>query len=206
MAAGEDNKNATQQQLSKGQLKRMRRAAEKKALQEQHALTVAYEDAECVVVVKPQGVPTIGGTNSLAASDGLLKHSYPKLQQPVHSTELQDHPWQPRPDDALGKARPVHRLDAATGGLVLCCKSHESVVRYSAIFAEKAIHKRYRAIVFGKMSGESGRVEIPILGKASATRWHLVSTSTSREAPDGFISTVDLWPETGRTHQLRKHM
>lgn len=198
--------NADQTQLSKGQLKRMRRAAEKKALLEKQALTVAWEDHEIVVVVKPQGMPTIGGTNSLAASDGLMKHSYPRLQQPTHSTELQDHPWQPRPFDALGKARPVHRLDAATGGLVVCGKRHQSVVQYSALFSEKGIQKRYRAIVFGRMSAEDGRIEFPILGKASASRWSLVNVSPSGETKDGFISTVDLWPETGRTHQLRKHM
>ena len=194
--------------------KRAKRAAEKKALVEKNAFKVVYEDSTVVIVVKPQGMPTIGGVNSLASSDGLMKHSYPKADK---SKALADHSWQPRPADALNKARPVHRLDSATGGLVICAKNHASLVGLSQNFKDKTVHKRYRAIVFGKMQGDSGRVEVPIDGKESRTRhsvpstnkpkltrslyprWKLVSVSESSvEGGDGFISTVDLWPETGR--------
>ena len=88
-------------------------------------LVVAFEDDHFAVVVKPQGIATLGEKESLAR-DGVL------------STQLRRSPL----FDALTKGRPVHRLDAATGGLVLVGKSHTAVTTLCAALAERRVRKR----------------------------------------------------------------
>ena len=70
--------------------------------------------------------------------------------------------------DSLRWARPVHRLDAPTGGLVLCAKTSLSMIRLSSQFKERRVGKRYRAIVAGRIEG-SGAIDSPIDGKEAIT-------------------------------------
>ena len=123
----------------------------------------------------------------------------------------------------------AHRLDAETGGLVLCGKttagiqgkaSHfanevcENLWRtvlsmrscgagLSRAFAARSIVKRYRALVRGNLQG-CGRITLPISGAPSSTEYRSVAVEASSKCMH--VTVVDLWPLTGRTHQLRKHM
>jgi 23S rRNA-/tRNA-specific pseudouridylate synthase len=123
-------------------------------------------------------------------------------------------------DSALGKPRPVHRLDSATGGLLVVAKTHAAEAKLRVAFQERACHKRYRAVVVGKLlqtcqkqsdnfsnftENDHGVIDSPISGKESKTLFQVV-----RHIPSvrhgGCLTVVDLWPVTGRKHQLRKHM
>ena len=65
---------------------------------------------------------------------------------------------------------------------------------------------RYRAVVAGELRG-CGRITIPLGGKPCTTEYRGVAVHASTAAACGHaVSTVDLWPHTGRTHQLRLHM
>jgi 23S rRNA-/tRNA-specific pseudouridylate synthase len=69
-------------------------------------------------------------------------------------------------------------------------------------FAERRIQKQYRAIVRGRLEGE-GLIERPIADRAASTRWEAALHHRSLHCE--WITTVDLFPRTGRTHQLRIH-
>ena len=132
-------------------------------------------------------------------------------------------------NDALSKPRPVHRLDSATGGLLVVAKTHSSEVALKKCFSDKTIRKRYRAIVFGRLEGTAapasaslkslppssselsnhlkGTIDSPISGKESLTHYTVVSyTRCPLAKAHGWITTVDLEPVTGRQHQLRRHL
>jgi 23S rRNA-/tRNA-specific pseudouridylate synthase len=64
--------------------------------------------------------------------------------------------------------------------------------------------QRYRAICCGKIEKQNGTVDTPISGKESHTRYEVVSHTKRRNGL--FVTTVDLWPITGRQHQLRRHL
>lgn len=102
----------------------------------------------------------------------------------------------------LRRPEVAHRLDAETGGLVLCGKTTAGLQGLSAAFATRQILKRYRALVRGELHG-CGRITLPISGVPSETEYRSVAVRHSSKCMH--VTVVDLWPRTGRTHQLRKH-
>ncbi len=97
----------------------------------------------------------------------------------------------------------VHRLDLNTSGLILVAHSKSDAAALAKLFREREIEKRYRAIVAGDFSTKPVplRTEEPIDGKTAA------SEISFRELnADGTRSLVDVRIETGRKHQIRKHL
>ena len=148
-------------------------------------LEVVYEDDAMAAIVKPGGLLTSGFAPRTAARalPGVLTAS-------------------PRAD-ALPAPWPVHRLDAPTSGLLLVAKTASAAASLGVAFEERRVHKRYRAVLAGRIDGE-GEVDEPVDGRASHTRYRVVEHARSLRTQ--WLTEVDLWPTTGRTHQLRRHM
>ena len=97
----------------------------------------------------------------------------------------------------------VHRLDRAANGLILIAHSRSMAASLSGLFRERKVEKRYRAMVSGDFSEhvEPFRVEREIDGKAA------LSEFLHRQLlADGKRSVVDVRIETGRKHQIRRHL
>jgi len=169
-----------------------------------------YMDSHYVIIVKPQGLTTVNGARYTLGNSRLLE-PYTWATQSHHKgwgTGLATSqrvgmvvPAMPAmgagaPEDALGKATPVHRLDKATGGLVVCARTRAALSGSLELW--KGVQKRYRAVVFGTVVGDKGEMNTPIDGKVSKSLWEVARR-------DGNVTTLLLWPVTGRTHQLRKH-
>eukprot|EP00892_Ulva_mutabilis_P006064 jgi/Ulvmu1/382/UM001_0389.1 len=154
------------------------------------ALQVAYEDDHIAAVVKPQGMPTIKmGTHKagLSAAAECIKFC---LTMPSIPGVLR---W----------PQAAHRLDAETGGLLICAKTTVALQELSHAFVKRAMLKRYRALVRGALRG-CGRVTLRLSGDDCDTEYRSVAVHASAKC--GHVTVVDLWPRTGRTHQLRRHM
>jgi 23S rRNA-/tRNA-specific pseudouridylate synthase len=161
-------------------------------------LKIIHQDNVMAVVVKPQGMVVQGAAPSLMRSDLLLA---------LLSSSDDDNDDNCK-DDILRKPIPVHRLDSPTGGLLVIAKtfSAESALRQS--FAKHVCRKRYRALVVGKLEPSEGECTASMGGKDAYTKYRVVKYARSCDAhtKDGFLTVVDLYPTTGRKHQLRKHM
>lgn len=115
-------------------------------------------------------------------------------------------PFSLRPTSAAGALlipAAVHRLDAPVGGLVACAKTRSAARRLQALFSERRVRKSYVAVLAGTPPCESGVVRSPLEGKECVTFYRLLASQPS--AQFGSLSTVELRPHTGRTHQLRRH-
>lgn len=113
----------------------------------------------------------------------------------------------------------VHRLDMATSGLLVMARGAAAQRHLNDAFAQRTVHKRYEAWVFGELTTAEGTwqvIDLPIIvdwpnrplrvidlqrGQASVTRLR----STQFDAVKG-CTQVELEPVTGRSHQLRVHL
>jgi RluA family pseudouridine synthase len=92
-----------------------------------------------------------------------------------------------------------HRLDKDTSGCLIFAKSAMAKARIIVSFADNRVTKKYEAIVRGRISRENMTVSTPIEGQKAVTRMRLVKANP-------LASHVSINIETGRTHQIRKHL
>lgn len=149
-------------------------------------IPVVYEDEHLAVLNKPGGMPVNG--NQFKTLENALPYNLKWSKEP----------------DALDRMRPLHRLDGPTCGLVMIAKTERAQVAMGRQFQFKEIRKRYKAVVIGRLKDRKGTVEFPIEGKESISQYE--SVDSKKSAKYEALTLVNLYPVTGRTHQLRIHM
>ena len=94
----------------------------------------------------------------------------------------------------------VHRLDRATTGLIIIAHSKSAAAAFSAIFQHRQITKQYRAIVQGNVS-ERATLNNAIDGRDAVSHIRPIAFDPIKNQ-----SAIEVSIETGRKHQIRKHM
>lgn len=117
--------------------------------------------------------------------------------------------------DQIGQAvYPVHRLDRKTSGILLFALSPEINSQMQQQFMERKVEKKYIAFVRGFMENE-GTIDYPLKKENGSEQEAITHFKTLKRGelpfPSGRFessrySLVELIPETGRMHQLRKHL
>ncbi|MDI2090277.1 RluA family pseudouridine synthase [Commensalibacter oyaizuii] len=158
---------------------------------------IIYQDNDLFVLNKPSGIAVQGGSNVTKHIDGLLE----ALQ-------------------GESKYRPslVHRLDKDTSGLLLIARHPASAAKLAAAFRSRDMKKIYWAITTRRPSPLSGRIDLPLLKveyqngshiePADAKNKEAQRAVTEYEVKDFAarkLALVELYPLTGRMHQLRVH-
>lgn len=146
---------------------------------------IFFEDEYVAVINKPAGIVVSG--NQYRTVQNALAFNL------ISSTA----------EDALAIPMPTHRLDHATSGLLIVAKTRKARVLLGKQFENKQIEKKYQAIAIGKLP-TSGTIDLPIDGKAAHTKFE--TNRVVQSLKNNYLTLVDLYPTTGRTHQLRIHL
>ena len=147
-------------------------------------LKVLFEDEYLAVIHKPAGILVSGNSFKTIAN---------ALAQNIQRSSLPD----------ATKPQPAHRLDYATTGILLVGKTSSSIRELNKMFADKTIEKTYYAVTIGDMN-DQGKITSEIDGKKSQSNYKLYESVSSKRF--GKLNLVELKPQTGRRHQLRKHL
>jgi 23S rRNA pseudouridine1911/1915/1917 synthase len=161
-------------------------------------LSVVYQDDGLIVIDKPAGLSVHPGPGH---SDGTLVNALLARCPDIKGIG--------------GVIRPgiVHRLDKDTSGLMVVAKTEEAHQSLSAQFKEHTVAKGYLALVIGTVKPADGRVDAPIArdprhrkrmavvmgGREALTRYRVIQRFNE-------YSLLEVYPETGRTHQIRVHL
>jgi 23S rRNA pseudouridine955/2504/2580 synthase len=156
---------------------------------------VIHKDAAALVINKPPGLATQGGTKTESHVDGLLDALDFELDQ---------------------RPKLVHRLDKDTSGALLLARTSRAAAHFSKAFSSRTARKVYWALVMGVPDIYDGVIDLPLAkqpgtggekmhvdqqeGQPSKSRYRVIERAGNRAC------WVELQPYTGRTHQLRVHM
>lgn len=155
-------------------------------------LDIIHEDHELLLVNKPAGLLSVPGKGEHLAD--------------CLTTRLQA---------AFPEALLVHRLDMDTSGVMVFGRTPHAQRHLGLQFEKRYMKKAYVARVWGELAEKEGHIDLPLIvdwpnrplqhvnhetGKPSQTDWRRMRVE------DGETTRVRLYPQTGRTHQLRVHM
>jgi len=154
-------------------------------------LELIHEDHELLVVNKPAGLLSVPGKG-----DHLKDCLISRLQA------------------AFPEALLVHRLDMDTSGVIVFARTPAAQRHLGLQFEKRMMKKSYLALVWGQVDGKEGVIDLPLIvdwpnrplqkvchetGRAAVTEWKVLRH-------DEISTRMRLFPQTGRSHQLRVHL
>jgi tRNA pseudouridine65 synthase len=155
-------------------------------------LDILYRDNHLVAINKPEN---------------LLVHRSRQSRDHVFALQLLR--------DQVGQyVYPVHRLDRATSGVLLFALDRDTARQLRTQFDEHLIRKTYLAVVRGQPDAE-GTIDYPLVNQETGepqdavTNYRCLATVDVPKPvpphPQARYSLVLVQPQTGRTHQIRRH-
>ena len=169
-------------------------------------LNIIYQDTELLVVDKPAGLTV-----------------HPAPGHPSHTLVNALLALCPDLQGIGGEIRPgiVHRLDKDTSGLMVVAKSSDAHLGIGNQIRRRTVRKGYLALARGRVQPDEGLIDAPI-GRDRGNRKRMAVVPGGRESSTSYkvlryfqgeskesaadCSYLEVFPKTGRTHQIRVHL
>ena len=176
---------------------------------------IIFEDKDIIVLDKPSGwiVNEADTTKEIPVIQTWLKKKF--NYEIVGDWEL--------------RSGVVHRLDKETSGILLIAKSQHAFSYLQSQFKNREVVKTYTALVHGMVEPQEGEIDATVGrlpwnrerfgvlagGREAVTRYRVISNLQfpagsvtplgRRPKPNEKFTLLELYPKSGRTHQIRIH-
>lgn len=181
-------------------------------------IPILFETEDFVVINKPAGLVVHGDGKHVEPTvvDWVLEH-YPESSGVGEEMTI-EHEGE---TIAIPRSGIVHRLDRGTSGCLVIAKNQETFLLLKQQFQEHTIKKKYMAVIFGWLRDERGIIDRSLGRSTSNIRAWTTGRNVRGELRPAITrfatrkkftyqgekyAIVDLYPQTGRTHQLRVHL
>ncbi|HEX7042452.1 MAG TPA: RluA family pseudouridine synthase [Patescibacteria group bacterium] len=185
---------------------------------------ILYEDKDLLVLNKPAGYVVNRSdttSNNITLQDWVEK--YTKINYSFFWEKKEQESEYPSAEEVfVSRSGIVHRLDKETSGVILVAKNPQSFIDLQRQFKEREVKKVYLALAHGEIKPADGQISVPVGrlefnrkrfgvvagGRESLTNYHVISKFEYKipKKQGEILSLVELYPKTGRTHQIRVHL
>lgn len=186
-------------------------------------ISILYEDEVMVVIEKPSGI-TVNKSDTTNTEMTIQDWAVERWQIANGNIQMEEQEVEEElaegeyGNDFYKRGGIVHRLDKETSGILLIAKTPEAFLALQKQFKERSVKKAYWALVHERVLPIQGEINVPVGrlswnrkkfgviagGRSAVTKYKVINfyINKARSA----YSFLELYPETGRTHQIRVHV
>jgi len=183
-------------------------------------IPIIFEDEVLLLVDKPAGI-TVNRAETTKDAITIQDWAENKLHitYKAVSSKYGDEDWNPE-DDFYKRGGIVHRLDKETSGVLVIAKTPSAFVELQRQFRERVVKKTYIALSHGIVTPKEGDISVPVGrlpwnrnrfgvlpgGRESKTEYKVLAYYLYQNSATKNVSLLELYPQSGRTHQIRVHL